>query len=375
MQEREIIKYLTEKSSKSEQKKMEDWITASQENAKIFNEQKALYVAATFDNTVQEIDIEEGYIKFTKAIKPKPKYYKYAVAASIILMVGLTIFLNRDEDTSQFQDSIIVNNQIQTGTDKAILTLENGEEVTLIKGNSFQTPHATSNGKEITYNNNTSLELVYNYLTVPRGGKFHLTLSDSTEVWLNSESQLKYPVSFTDGNSRQVELVYGEAYFDVSSSTNHKGADFKVFHNKQEVEVLGTEFNIKAYKDETNIYTTLVEGKVVINAANKSKVLSPTEQANLDITSNSISITTVNVYNEISWKDDVFSFNEKSLKEIMVSLSRWYDMEVVFENKSLEEIKFVGVLRKHQSIEEILTYIMSSSINNYEIHDKTIILK
>ena len=99
-------------------------------------------------------------------------------------------------------------------------------------------------------------------------------MSDGTQVWLNSESQLKYPVNFIKGQTRQVELVYGEAYFDVSPSVEHNGAKFKVFNQSQEVEVLGTEFNVKAYKDETNIYTTLVEGRVVIdNGALKQSLL------------------------------------------------------------------------------------------------------
>src|SRR5690606_40703343 len=123
----------------------------------------------------------------------------------------------------------------------------------LEKGDSIQTHNAISNGEEIIYNNNTSRQLVYNYLTIPRGGQFQLTLSDGTRVWLNSETQIKYPVSFTDGESRQVELVYGEAYFEVSHSTEHKGSDFIVYNQNQEVQVLGTEFNIKAYKDDSNI--------------------------------------------------------------------------------------------------------------------------
>ena len=150
-----------------------------------------------------------------------------------------------------------------------------------------------------------------------------MILSDGTKVWLNSESQLKYPVAFNDGETRQVELVYGEAYFDVSPSTAHKGARFKVFNQSQEVEVLGTEFNIKAYKDETNIYTTLVEGKVAISAAGKNQILKPNQQSNLNLETGSIEITTVDVYNETTWIDGIFSFENKPLKEILKVLSRW----------------------------------------------------
>ena len=325
-------------------------------------------------------DVDAAYKKVHNVIETKDKpvrrvssYWKYAVAASIVLLISLTFIFNKDN--TEFIEPIIVNNNIKPGHDKATLTLESGEEVTLVKGTSFQTLNATSNGEAIIYDNNTSRELVYNHLTIPRGGQFQLTLSDGTQVWLNSETQLKYPVSFTDGESRQVELVYGEAYFDVSPSTEHKGSKFKVFNNAQEIEVLGTEFNIKAYKDETNIYTTLVEGKVSVKTVTANKILSPNQQLDLDIINNNMAISMVDVYSHISWKDGIFNFKKKKLVDIMKVLSRWYDMDVQFKDNTLKTVTFTGAVRKHQSIEEILSAIKSSTINNYQIHDKTIIIE
>jgi len=125
----------------------------------------------------------------------KVRFIKYgAIAASVALLISLTFIFN--SDNSQIKESTIVNNQIKTGTDKATLTTETGEEIPLVKGVSFQTQNATSNGEGIVYNNNSTQKLVYNYLTIPRGGKFFIELSDGTKVWLNSESKFKYPVSF-----------------------------------------------------------------------------------------------------------------------------------------------------------------------------------
>ena len=381
MQERDIIKYLGGIATKSEQKQVEDWVTASDENLKKFNEVKVLYVVATFDETSKEVDIDKGYETFANAIRPKSVYrrlspiYKYAAAASVLLVVALTIFLNKESEV-QFTEPIIVNNNIEVGTDKAILTLESGEEVTLIKGASFQTQNATSNGEAIVYNKTASKDIAFNTLTIPRGGQYQITLADGTEVWLNSESQIKYPVAFKDGDTRQVELVYGEAYFDVSPSTDHKGSKFKVFNNAQEVEVLGTEFNIKAYKDENNIYTTLVEGKVAVSTTNANQTLVPNQQSNLDIATNSLAINDVNVKSEIAWINGEVILQHKNLKEIMKTLSRWYNMDVIFANKDLEEMRFVGVLGKDQSIIDILNTIKSFGIiKNYEINNKTITLK
>ncbi|MNQ99490.1 fec operon regulator FecR [compost metagenome] len=255
--------------------------------------------------------------------------------------------------------------------------MANGSQIALGKGKSYQTRQASSNGEKLVYTNgNTPVSAAYNYLTIPRGGQFFVQLADGTKVWLNSESQLRYPVAFTDGKTREVELVYGEAYFEVSPSTVHKGARFKVLNKMQEVEVLGTQFNIKAYKDETTIYTTLVEGKVAMNTVNAKVYLAPSQQANLNLKNLNLSISRVDVYNEISWKKGIFSFERKPLKDIMVVLSRWYDVDVIFENKTLENAKFIGILGKEQPIEEILTTIKATNIiNNYKIEGKTIYIK
>lgn len=331
------------------------------------NPQRSQYIYQTILKTA----------KREKRITLIKKTWRYSAAAVIIgIMVSTYVLKDTLFDASiETPSQVIVKHTIQPGTDKATLTLGTGEIVTLEKNASLQIQNASSNGKTIIYNNNTSRELVYNHLTIPRGGQFQLILADGTRVWLNSETQLKYPVSFPDGESRQVELIYGEAYFEVSPSSKHKGAKFKVFHKQQEIQVLGTEFNIKAYRDEPNIYTTLVEGKVAVNFQDKTQNLSPGQQLNINTLTDILHVSTVNVNTEVSWKDGIFSFKEKTLKEIMTSLARWYNVDVVFENSSLEKVRFNGVLRKHQNIEEILTIIMSSSINSYEIIGDTIILK
>ncbi len=151
---------------------------------------------------------------------------------------------------------------------------------------------------------------------------------------------------------------------------------FKVNHKEQDIEVLGTGFNVKAYKDETNIVTTLVHGKVNVNRRGSLYVLKPNQQSILNLTTNKITLNEIDVYYETSWRSGVFAFKEKSLAEIMKVMSRWYDMDVVFKDKSLEKKNFRGVLGKEQNIEEIMLAIKnSSSIKNYEINNKTIIIK
>ena len=383
-----IVKYLTNQATSVELDELEKWIE-DPGNEKTFN----TYVKTNYaiEYNMRKFNSEKVTDKLLEAIANEKKVirlkkthniFRYAAAAAIFGILTTTYFFKDElfnstkETTPTIVNTEIIN--IEPGTNKAILTLENGSQMTLEKGKSIQIQNAISNGEEIIYESDKgeTEEVVYNYLTIPRGGQFQVILEDGTEVWLNSESKLKYPVRFKQGETRQVELIYGEAYFVVSPSTNHQGAKFKVFNNAQEVEVIGTQFNIKAYKDENSISTTLVEGKISVSIENRKQSLVPNQQLILDLKTNTSSIKDIDVYNEIAWKDGVFSFDEKSLEEIMTVLSRWYDIGVVFKTKSIKKQEFVGILSKNQSVEAILNSIKNfGGIKNYVITDKKIILE
>jgi hypothetical protein len=381
-----IVKYLNHQASFSELEELDEWIK-DPENEELFKS----YVRTNYaiDYNLKKFSSKKIKAILSKEIAKEKKVFRlkkirqrilYMAAASLIVGILATSYFLKDTLFNKPSETtpIIANITIAIGTDKAILTLEDGSVVALEKGNNYQTNTAHSNGEQIVYDagKRNSTKIAYNYLTIPRGGQFHLVLSDGTEVWLNSETQLKYPVAFNEGILRQVELVYGEAYFEVSPSTKHKGSKFKVLNQSQVVEVLGTEFNIKAYKEETNVYTTLVEGKVAVSYSSKNKFLKPNEQSNLNIQDHTMSIEKVDVYNEIAWREGIFSFHKKSLGEIMKVLSRWYDVDVEFVYQDMKKIRFNGVLGKEQRIEDILKRIKKFKvINDYEIIDKKVILK
>ncbi|WP_242202365.1 FecR family protein [Aestuariivivens insulae] len=307
----------------------------------------------------------------------KSRFLKYAVAASVIAFVAVYTLMNRD-GLKNSQGDTIVNTSIGIGTNKAILTRGDGSNIILQKGEQFALDNVESNGEELIYTNRDTekTETAYNYLTIPRGGQFFVKLSDGTQVWLNSETKLKYPETFVDGQKRMVELLYGEAYFKVSPSTAHKGSTFLVANNNHEIEVLGTEFNVKAYNNESKVTTTLVEGKVNIKYQGKDHVLLPNQQSVLNRNTNTITFNEVDVIHEISWKEGLFRFDNKSLKEIMVVLSRWYDFDVEFKNKSVESELFFGTLGKHEKIEDILKNLKELEvIKNYEFREKKIIIE
>ena len=364
----EVVRYIQGIKESSELPSVEDVLELLDEEI-ILNEAVANRIEYSILKKVQNNK---------KTTLKKKSSWKYAVAAVFIGFITISyIFRTNNILNTPQDDTLEIVNTIVPGTDKATLTLEDGSLMVLEQGASFKTKNANSNGQEIVYKNvkSKASAIKYNYLTIPRGGQYFVKLSDGTQVYLNSESQLKYPVHFIEGQTRKVELVYGEAYFDVSPSTEHKGAKFKVINNAQEVEVLGTEFNIKAYKDDPNIYTTLVEGKVVVANNDSKQSLVPNQQFKLNTETNNFSVTKVDVKEFISWKDGVFQFVNKPLKDIMKVLSRWYDVDIIFENKALESIEFIGTINKNLSIEEVLSIMKSFSIKNYEIKGKTLILK
>ncbi|MFL9830631.1 FecR family protein [Flavobacterium sp. ST-87] len=327
-----------------------------------------------YEKIQSELNFDKKKVVPVLPLYKKP-LFRYVVAASVMLFITFTaVFENQTRKTQP----VIVANTIETGTDKATLTLEDGSTVVLEKGKVYNNKHVNSTGKELLYKNNKSsaAKAAFNYLTIPRGGQFAITLADGTKVWLNSETRLKFPVHFEEGKTRSVELVYGEAYFDVSPSTEHNGAGFTVLQKNQRVHVIGTEFNIKAYKDDSNIATTLVEGKVEMQFGSVKQKLIPNQRASLDLATHTVKIAKVDVYSEICWKDGVFSFEDKPLDEIMKVLSRWYDIEVVFENESIKKEQFNGVLIKDRKIDEILKSIKNTGIiNKYEFKNKILILK
>ncbi|MCK0132147.1 DUF4974 domain-containing protein [Flavobacteriaceae bacterium F08102] len=383
MRDQEILNYVKGNATVEEQRQLEQWIQASEENANYFNRLKAFYIATTFDTSINQNEVEQKLSSYLKKVstnklkvqtKSRRLYWYVAAAASVAVLIVLGT-TNRKSQRDNLPKQVITKSPIQIGTDKATLTLEDGSIIPLGQGSQYSAENVISNGKQLIYNATQMAnpdKIAYNTLTIPRGGQFYVKLNDGTRVWLNSESKLKYPTTFTKGEPRKVELLYGEAYFEVSPSTLHKGASFQVFSSDQKIEVLGTEFNVKAYREESDTYTTLVGGKVVINTKEQEQILIPNQRATVQ-NGKVVHVENVDVEDIISWKDGIFAFKNLSLKEIMKVLSRWYDVEVSFTNSSLKQVEFNGKLKKNLSIEEIMNTIKRTNHIDYKIVDKTII--
>ena len=377
-----LVKYLSKEANIDEIEELDRWLI-KKGNMTIFNS----YVQTDYFTSIfmTKYDLQMAKSKIHKRIRLIEKrnklerYKKIAFAASIILLVGISLF-----NQFYFNETIIIRDPIVIGTDKAVLTLENGDQVILEKGQKFQNKTVNSDGKELSYSiknrsssNFKNEKIASNFLTIPRGGQFSLNLEDGTKVLLNSDSKIKYPVKFIKGKKRQVELLYGEAFFEVSSSKNNNGSEFIVSTKTQKINVLGTKFNVKSYRRDDVITTTLVEGKVKVENGENQILLFPNQQSKVDSNSAIIDVSDVDVFQQISWINGLFSFNDTSLEDIMHTLSRWYDLEFIFKSSNQKKFIFSGILERTKSIEDILFIIEKTSSSNeinFEINNKTIII-
>lgn len=210
---------------------------------------------------------------------------------------------------------------------------------------------------------------VFHELNVPRGGEYLLVLSDSTRVWVNADSRLRYPVRFE--GKREVYLLAGEAYFDVVRDEEHP---FVVHTSRGQVKVLGTEFNVNTYDKEAGVVTTLVEGSVQFAApgkAAKSVVLKPGDQL-LTGEGNDWQVREVNVAEYIAWKNGEYVFNHQTLENLMKIVERNYDVTVFFTSEECKSLRFSGDLKKYDKVEKFLQFIETGGDVRFVIKDRTI---
>ncbi|WP_222982430.1 FecR family protein [Flagellimonas meishanensis] len=369
-----ILKKLNNNLTQEEEEIFNAWYSESETHRLYYKK-----VEESYSKALDIVDIRKGWEAINSKIYPKKgvsRYLKYAAAAIVLALLSLPFVLTNQEPTTQPAISV-GNTVIEIGTDKATLTLEDGTKVPLEKGKAFNTQTLTSNGKQLVYKSKADKTepLKYNTLTIPRGGQFYLVLADGTKVWLNSDSELRYPVTFASNLPRKVELLYGEAYFEVSPSTENNGTHFLVATQEQEVDVLGTEFNVRAFKEDKFIETTLVNGKVAVKNGGNISNLTPGYQSKLDKGTQEISIAKADVRNVISWKDGLFSFKNMPLKDIMTVLSRWYDVDVEIVNEDVSKITFNGVFNRNQDLENILSIIQNTNEAKLTTKGKTIMVE
>lgn len=373
----EIVDYISGELSNEERNFVETWINSSDENQKIYEKilKKSLFVRWSLKST--QIDTNKELKKFENRINSRVRYIGWiAAAASIAIILSLSVpyLWNQYQEN---QEMIASSAPIQPGRKGAQLILSNGKSVevenqtkkieekdgSLIQLNSER-------GLEYSENNTKTDKLIYNTLKTARGNEFNMQLADGTRVWLNADSELRYPVQFT-GDNRKVYLK-GEAYFDVA---HDKDKAFIVNSYDQEVKVYGTEFCINAYNQD-EIKTVLVEGSVGVRTNSKSKEakLKPGELGVSDLLLGTINIKKVNIRPYIAWKDGAFVFENESLENIMLRLERWYNVKIFYMHEECKHFRFSGDMEKYADVRNLLYFIQETSNAKFEINKNSIVV-
>lgn len=300
------------------------------------------------------------------------RLWSYAAAASIIFCLGIAYYFYQPENLPN--NATILNADVNPGKSGAKLTLSDGREIILsetsIGGLAQQGGikiSKTKGGKliyEIKDQGNNDGVIRYNTLSTSRGQEYEVTLPDGTKIWLNASSSLKYPVPFA-GKNRHVELR-GEGYFEVAKDKMHP---FIVATTQQEVEVLGTHFNINSYDDEPHTTTTLTEGLVGIKATgtNERVLLKPGQESTLN--EKKFTINDVDTEEALSWKEGYFLFNNESMVSAMRKLSRWYDIDVVYTQK-VDGIFFLGTFPRTNSLSQTLKILEKAGSFKFKIEGR-----
>jgi len=308
----------------------------------------------------------------------KRNWFRLAVAAVFVLaVIGVYLLVNQHPVEQPVANDQHLTNDILPGGNKAVLTLSNRSDInlenvsngTILKEG--ETKISKLNDGLLVYNslNEKSAQVLYNTVTTPRGGQYQLLLPDGSKVWLNSASSIHFPVSFT-GDERRVELS-GEAYFEVAKSAS---MPFKVdVDEKKEIEVLGTHFNINSYGDEGSIKTTLLEGSVKVTSlkTGESKLITPGQQAQLN-TNGLIAINKADPDNVMAWKNGYFNVDGADTKAVMQLLSRWYDVDVVYEG-AIPQREWGGDIEKNLKLSQLLKILEKNNLH-FKLEGKKLVV-
>lgn len=335
-----------------------------------------------------ELDIPEAFVnnedwhksrmfkKIQHEIQPKKSFlirYRIAIAAILLISLSCGLFFYHYSSTIQEKPKDFVNNDILPGTNKAFLTLADGTRLSLTDYKSGKL--AEQAGVKITKGKNAQLiytvlpsagnKVEYNTISTPRAGQYQVNLPDGTQVWLNAASSLRFPTNFSAARERRVELI-GEAYFEVAKDPKKA---FKVSSAGQEVTVFGTHFNINSYPDEQNTYTTLLEGSVSVNGT----LLKPEQQSILN--GKNIKVVPADLESVMAWKMGNFKFDDESLESIMKKVSRWYDVEVEFEEPDLKELEFGGIISRSEKVSKVLRMLELTKMVSFKLEGNKIVIK
>lgn len=371
-----LLRYLLNETEAEEEQTVKRWISESTENQTYFEEFRKFHNQIRC--TVQSEAIQSEYSVVSGKIHRRSLRRKLTgIAAGILLLLGAGTGIYLFSNQNSTENLVASGSDIQPGSSHAILHLSSGEKINLQAHNQQL---QEKDGTMIQVSENGSMnykkpigtaasEKLFNRLEIPRGGEFKLTLSDGTEVWLNSETELQYPTTFTT-KERTVKLK-GEAYFKVTKNTL---SPFIVMVDDIQVKVYGTQFNINT-QNSGEIETVLVNGSVGITYQGQETMLTPSQKAGFSEKDGKMTVENVNVLPYIAWKEGNFMFHNESLESIMEKLSRWYDIQVFYTNENVKTVRLSGILERYKEVNELFHHFEKISSAKFIVKGNTVIIQ
>lgn len=300
-----------------------------------------------------------------------PVWFRWAAAAAVLAVVAsvawYTFIKERPGKTPVVAEKKQpVVNDVAPGGNRAKLQLADGSIIALDDTNTGMlaqqgnTKILKLNNGQLTYKSNAqkNAPVLYNTISTPRGGQYHIILPDGSKVWLNAASSLRFPTAFT-GSERSV-LLTGEAYFEIEHNNN---MPFHVQVNNLKVEVLGTHFNVMSYENENAIHTTLLEGSVKVSSTGnrQSAMLKPGQQAAFTTADSRLTIADADPESVIAWKNGLFQFNSSDIQTIMRQIERWYDVDVQYKGP-IPEGHYSGTVARDNNLQKVLRVFEESDL-------------
>ena len=307
------------------------------------------------------------------------------LAASVLVILGGAYFISdkkeyaiaKEDSSSSVGLTTEKSAKILSGGHHAVLTTSDGKAIILDSmPNGLLTQQGNTDVKKLggllEYKAPASFirdtVISYNTVSTPRGGQYQIVLSDGSKVWLNAASSIRFPTAFS-GSLREVELT-GEAYFEVAKN---KEKPFQVKVRDMKIAVLGTHFNVKAYEDEAETKTSLLEGSVKIIQGKEVGLLKPGQQAVINFKDDKVKIATADMVEVIAWKNGLFRFEGANIETIMREIGRWYDVEIVYAGK-VPMRRFEGKINRNAGLSEVLRILELSNVK-FSIAGKKIIVQ
>ncbi len=287
----------------------------------------------------------------------------YAAAVVVAACIAGVFVAERRSALEDNAISMEAAGAIPPGSARAVLITDAGEVFDLDATESLRTDAFVHNGDVVDY---AALEpsavASLHTLRVPRGGEYRLVLSDGSRVWLNAESELKYPSVFTGGH-REVEIS-GEAFFIVAADASHP---FVVKSGDRTTTAVGTSFNVRTYD---RYESTLLSGKVSVDAGGVAVLLEPGQQAVAD--AGALDVRQVNASDYVSWKDGRFVYRRLALREVMADMARWYDVDVTFADERTANILLTANIRRYEDLSAAIEIVRQAAWVNISVSGRTV---